>query len=171
MLIQIKEHGKKFAVNLDVQHSLTQKELTKLQQAARHAFDVMNSDSFKLWCWNFSYSGRNHFHDTNLTNEQVYDKLMSGAERLLPVVDNEMDITLLIDHRNKKGVLGYTFKSTIKQWIYNRFFSSANYKQISGNLVHEWCHKMSFGHDYKRTKYREYSVPYAVGYFVARFSS
>ena len=71
-----------------------------------------------------------------------------------------------LDKRYKKGVLGYTYPSTVKQWIYKSFFIDATYKEVSQNLTHEWMHKIGFGHPSKKTSTRKYSVPYACGYFV-----
>lgn len=101
-----------------------------------------------------------------LTDQEVYEKLMLGAEVLNNENDREADIYLKIDRRNKRGVIGYTYGNTSWQWIYQNWFKSYTPEEIAGNLAHEWCHKMGFTHAFKNNPTRHHTVPYAVGYFV-----
>jgi hypothetical protein len=184
MVIQIK--GKKISLNLSIESSLTPNEKEKLELAANHIVDCINSDEFKDWCLGFNYSYTdctgslwwkkcqkvivNHFNwNDGLSNEQVYNKLMSGSEHLSPNADAEMDITLVIDRRNKRGVLGYTYPNSYKQWIYSWFLSSSSYRDVAGNIFHEYCHKLGFDHAYKFHTTRQYTIPYACGYLVRDF--
>lgn len=178
----IKEKGEKLSLNLVVESSLSDAEKLILQKAARHIVSVMNSREFAefvlnyrysyracrgiLWwkrCWTNKVDGFNW--NDSLNNMQIYNKLMTGSEELRPEADNEIDINLVIDRRNKRGVLGYTYPNSIKQWIYSWFLNS-DYKAVAGNLVHEWCHKMGFNHAFKYHYTRQFTVPYAVGYYI-----
>ena len=158
----------------------------KLLLAITKMADVMSSEDFKdfvlnyyyqsykctgsLWNKKCKYYMRYRFrYNKDKTREQIYNHLMTGSEVLLPEEDNEADIRLKLDKSYKKGVLGYTYPNTVWQWIYNWFFSEGTVDQIAGNLAHEWCHKMGYGHESKYNKYRRYTVPYAIGYFVRDF--
>ena len=102
-----------------------------------------------------------------MSKEEIYMHLMAGEETLSEDgEDGEADIFMELDRRSSRNVLGYTYSNTTKQWIYNSFFTNGDDWDIAGNIVHEWVHKMGYGHAYKRTATRQYSVPYAVGYFV-----
>jgi len=164
------------------------KDHVKLQKAINKMAFVLSTDDFKNFVLDFSYNVKvckgfyvwktcksvtrygmryNDLDDKkNLTQSQIYNAIMSGSERLIPEKDQEADIFLELDKKNKKGVLGYTYPSTIWQWVYNSFFKNANYHEVSGNLTHEWCHKIGFGHEKKYNWKRKFTVPYSVGYFV-----
>lgn len=177
-------NNNKFRVTV-VTEDLTDTENKKIQAAAAHMERVFNSEEFKQFVLNYSYTntyttGRlwykkthteviKHFESTEMTNEQVYQTLMNGAEILDSVIDHEADIFLKIDRRNKRGVIGYTYATTKWQWIYNWVTQNYTVQDIAGNLAHEFCHKLGFDHAYYNTPTREYSAPYAVGYFVSAF--
>lgn len=168
--------------------NFSEKDHIKLQDAINHMAIALSSNDFKEFVLDFSYKVKvckgtrpcrtcktvtrygMSYNDLdekeNLTQHQIYEAIMSGGERLIPEKDKEADIFLVLDKRYKKGVLGYTYPSTVKQWIYKSFFMDATYKEVSQNLTHEWIHKIGFGHPSKKTSKRKYSVPYACGYFV-----
>lgn len=171
-------------INLRLEYSnFNDEEVDKLIKAAEHFIKAINSKEFKNFILNFGYeskicSGRfwnkkcvsvniPNFKDNNdKSNMEIYNHLMTGKEVLSNDSDKEIDIEIILDRRNKKGVLGYTYANTTRQWIYNSFFRSGSIEDIAGNIAHEWTHKMGYTHDFRYTPTREYSVPYAVGYFV-----
>lgn len=162
---------------------LTPDEQQEINEAAQIAEKLLNSDEFRNWCINHSYervtiTGRlwwkkYHyqkvfgFHYTTDTGKQVYDKIMAGAEVLDPIPDGEADIWVTVDRRNSTRIVGYTYPNSKWQWIYKWVFRSWGPKDVAGNLIHEWCHKLGYDHEYKFTNNREFSVPYSVGYYVS----
>jgi hypothetical protein len=169
-----------------VTEGLTDKENAYIECAAKRMEYVLNHEKFKEWCLNYSYdyvysTGRLWWKKTfkehricfannqGLTNYQVYNKIMSGAETLDPDLDEQADIYIKVDRSNKRGVIGYTYPNTKWQWIYHWVLDSWSINSIAGNLSHEWCHKIGFDHDFSNTPIRPFSVPYAVGSFVAGF--
>jgi hypothetical protein len=164
----------------------------KLERILPLCAEALGSDEFQDFMANFSYdlkvcSGRwwwkkcrtdviENFKDSYINvngvrkymeKEEVYHHLMTAEEVLSEDgEDKEADIFMELDRRSSRNVLGYTYSNTTKQWIYNSFFKNGDDWDIAGNIVHEWVHKMGYGHAYKRTATRQYSVPYAVGYFV-----
>ena len=174
-----------FTVKLET-NGLTDFELDKVKRAADKMEAVFNSPEFKFWVINFSYdvvktkgalwwkrSKYEHkpcFEDcNNLTNFQVFTKLMSGSESLDPTADETGNIFLTVDRRNKRGVIGYTYPTTKWQTIYGWVLKEYSIDFIAGNLAHEYCHKAGFSHAYYNTPTRQYSIPYAVGAYVASF--
>lgn len=125
-----------------------------------------------LW-WKKTYTEKRYVFANNggLSNYQIYNKLLSGSETLDPELDGIADVFITVDRRNKKGVIGYTYPNTKWQYIYHWVLNSWGVNEIAGNIAHEWCHKIGFDHDFKRTAIRPYSVPYAIGYFVSEFKS
>lgn len=167
-------------------NGLNANEITKINQACQIMEKALNSKEFKSFCLNFSWEKEivtrrwfrkythiekiNQFHYTNLSNFQVYKKIMDGEEYLGGEgPDQEADIFFEIDRRISRNVIGYTYQNTRWQWMYLNQFRNYTSRDIASNLTHEWCHKLSFDHEYGWTSSREYSVPYAVGYFVQKF--
>ena len=132
-----------------------------------HSFEliekVINSEEFKLKVIGYvARDGKKRFtSNQNLTNEQVYLKLMQGSEVLLPETVNEMNFNLTKYFRRFSKVIGYTKigkSQTIKvNW---RFYRSFDVHQMAANITYEWIHLMGFYHD---SASDSDSVPYAVG--------
>jgi len=170
-------------INLTTE-GLTEKEKYLCNQAVAIAEQRLNSEEFrdfilthsyirktytgKLW-WKKEHAERIFsFESCEYTRAQIYQSIMDGREVLSPELDNEADIFLKVDPRSSRSVIGYTYPNTNWQWIYRKVLNSWGPKDVAGNLVHEWCHKLGFGHTYDYTVNRQYSVPYAVGYFVSK---
>lgn len=61
-----------------------------------------------------------------------------------------------------KNTIGYTYPDSPEIYL-NRIFRGYSYWNIwteLSNLFHETLHKLGFGHDFKATERRPYSVPY-----------
>jgi hypothetical protein len=80
-----------------------------------------------------------------------------------------MDLELEIFNRNDTTV-GYTFPNVIRVWMNSKFLNKYNAANVTTNMMHEWLHKLGFGHAYENTPTRKYSVPYAIGYLVAKIA-
>lgn len=149
-------------VNLSITDFNALKE-DKLRDAVERMVIVINSEDFKQKVLNHEYQGVKTFVDNNnLTNEEVYQTLLDGVETLNGVLDNEIDLDLTLYYANNSTV-GYTYPNTNRVWINDKFFTTNTPGKVAGNLVHEWTHKLGFGHDFNVTQRRNYSVPYAVG--------
>lgn len=130
---------------------------------------VVNSEKFKTRIIGAYYDGKPQFVQNNgLTNEQIYEVLMKGAE-----LDSEVDYIWQMDityERGSRGVLGWTYTTTKRIWFNSRYFANREDSGIVGTICHEQAHKLGFSHDYKATARRPYSVPYAVGTVCAELS-
>lgn len=140
--------------------SFTPKESLRLEEARTILETICNSDLFKEKFLSADFHGETSKWK-NKSNLEIYNHFMSGAEVLQPEIDSEADIDLTIfNPKPWSGTVGYTYKNTIRQWINRKFFWSLKIFQVAGNIVHEWGHKLGFGHDYKRTKRRPFSICY-----------
>lgn len=146
--------------------NFTPKELIRLSEAKEILETIVNSDLFRQEVLRADFSGEISEFQFK-TNQEIYDKIMSGAEVLQPEIDNEADIDLTIfNPKPFQKVVGYTYGNTIRQWINRKFFWSLKVYQVAGNILHEWVHKLGFDHDYQRTKRRPFSVPYQMNAIV-----
>jgi hypothetical protein len=158
---------------------LSRKQKDLIERASRLLEKILVSPQFTSKVLNYKYKDRygqinKGFHwpffyhangatSPHLSNQGVLDKILSGAEQLNPELDGEVDIFIRIYEENS-DIIGYTYPDTKWQWINKWVFSSFDEVDIAGNLMHEWCHKLGFDHEYEYTKWRQHSVPYAIGY-------
>jgi hypothetical protein len=134
------------------------------------AFDlikqVVASDEFKQKVLNFKYNGKRQFLDNGgYSNEEIYKKILEGAEKLSPAKDNAMDLTLKSYYADAI-VIGYTMPSIKTIYMNRKFLNKFAANEVAMNLTHEWLHKLGFKHAAKKTANRSKSVPYAVGYIM-----
>jgi len=173
-----------FKVRLLVENFKEHEELM-LKKAVKLMARALGDIMFKEYCINYRYkikhfkwtwSGKKTWYKEykgffdvgNLTQHQIYCQVMKGEEVLSEDgEDGEADIFLRIDRSDKPGVIGYTYPSSIWQWIYSRIFREYGPETVAGNLAHEWVHKLGFSH--KKKKRKKHTPPYAIGYYVRDF--
>ncbi|MCO4754310.1 MAG: hypothetical protein KC478_07495, partial [Bacteriovoracaceae bacterium] len=135
----------------------------KMRLALDKAIIVLNSAEFRDRVINHTYNGQRTFVANNgQTNEEIYETIMAGSEKLKPGIDNEMDLDITLYYQATSTV-GYTYANTTKIWVNSKFFNGYNLGQVAANAVHEWTHKLGYGHTSNYTSARPYSVPYGVG--------
>lgn len=165
---------KKFSVALTASNFFGN-DLKKIMIASGYVEEFVNSDEFERLVLNFSFIDSNDrvqrkFHFTDLSNQEVLAKILSGSEVLSPDDDHEADIQVELDNSWSRNVIGYTYPTTPWQWIYAKFFRNWSAEEIAGNLMHEWLHKIGFDHEFYYTYDRDYSVNYALGYACSEFA-
>ncbi len=150
-----------------------EKQLNKILEAKKFIEATVNSPEFKDKVLNFTYDGKKQFNwNEGMSNEQIYELFMSGKETLNGIEDQEMDFEVELykpKWYQSKKTIGYTMPSTTRIWCNVNFFNKFTPQDVAGNLVHEWIHKIGFGHSVKMNSTRPYTVPYAIGYFMDQF--
>lgn len=142
--------------------------IAKVTKAMDAIVAVVKTQEFKEAVLGFkNKNGQLRFNENRgLSNEQLYELLVSGAERLRPVEDQTMDLKL-IWYRKRNETVGFTYASSSKTWINGHFHDRYTIPQMSRNLFHEWTHKMGFSHKGKRSQ-RPWTVPYGLGKIVEK---
>jgi hypothetical protein len=142
----------------------------KIIEATELIKKVVASEEFRDGILNHTYNGQKTFVDNGgLTNSQIYHRFLAGAEKLTPATNNAIDAELEL-YFETSTVVGYTNPTTKRIWMNTKYFNNYSAAQVAGNLVHEWMHKLGFGHSSSSTPSRPYSVPYAVGYLMGRLA-
>lgn len=138
--------------------------MEKVTRAMEAIVAVVKTQAFKDAVLSFkNKNGELRFNENRgLSNQQIYELLVSGAERLRPVADQTMDLNL-IWYRKNNDTVGYTYASSDRTWINGRFHDGYTIPQMSRNLFHEWTHKMGFGHKSRSSSVRRWTVPYGLG--------
>ncbi len=148
-------------------------EILKLRASLQLLEKVVNSFEFQDRIIQHKYNGRTQFADNaGLSNEKIFERIMSGIEEKAPEIDYEMDLSLAVINpslwqRVRRSVVGYTEPSTGVIHTYRTFFHGLNPHELAAHYMHEWCHCNGFDHDYYATPKRPFSVPYAVGSIVS----
>lgn len=143
----------------------------KVYEAVELIKKVVASSEFKERILNHTYQGKKIFVDNNgLTNEQIYQLIVEGAETMNPTKNGRMDVELELYEQSGRTI-GYTYPHTPRIWINTKFFKRYNPVQVADNLFHEWLHKLGFDHSQKYSNSRNYSVPYAIGYLVEELAA
>ncbi len=138
----------------------------KVMKAAELIKKVITSDTFRKRVLNHKFNGEKAFADNEgLSNAQIYRKILEGSETIKPGKDHEMDLVLLTYYEDAITI-GHTYPTTRNVWMNTKYLNRYNPVQVTGNMMHEWLHKLGFSHPVKNTPWRRFSVPYAVGYIM-----
>jgi hypothetical protein len=163
LLLKVSVHTRNFSAQ----------SMIKMNKAIEILEVVMNSKELKDRIVNYSYEGKVGFYQNNgMSNIQIYNHLMTGAENLKPEVNHTMDfdLTLYRSLNPWSTVKGYTKPDTMRIWLHSKYYKKSTWTalDVAANMAHEWVHKMGFGHDYYYSEIRQFSVPYAVGGLVTK---
>ncbi|MFP5384901.1 MAG: hypothetical protein ACLGHN_02395 [Bacteriovoracia bacterium] len=146
------------------------------EEKVRRAVDlikkVVRTQEFKQRVLNYQYKGEKRFFDNHgFSNEEIYQKILDGAEMMGNTKKNNMmDVELELYHQ-KTTTIGYTYPNTVRIWMNKKYFNRYTPIKVADNLMHEWMHKLGFTHAVKWSKDRDHSVPYAIGYLVEELAA
>jgi len=144
----------------------------KILDAVELLRKVFVSAEFKQRILNHQFYGKKKFlKNKGLSNLEIYNLILSGVEQLHPYRNNAMDLDVQLYTDYHSTVLGFTRPNTGRIWINSKYFNRHSPARIAENLMHEWLHKVGFDHDYRQTRDRKYSVPYAIGYIVGELAA
>lgn len=139
----------------------------KFLQAIEIIKNVIATDEFRSRVLNHTYNGEKTFVDNEgYSNEKIYEMILEGAETLQPSKNNIMDMEVELYYAATTTV-GYTYPNTRRIWVNTKYFDSNSIERVAANLMHEWLHKLGFGHASSYSVSRDYSVPYAIGRMIS----
>lgn len=121
---------------------------------------VTDSSEFKSKVLAFKFQQMSG--DVRKGNEAVYANILDANEKLQPEKDGEVDMEVEFYYAANSTV-GYTYPNVKRIYVNTKFFDSYKPSSVAANLIHEWLHKLGYGHDSASTARRPYSVPYGVG--------
>ena len=155
--------GSQLSINIVLQN-FNEQQTIKMNDAIGRLKLVINSEEFKERVLSHTFKGERTFSlNLGLTNEEVYERIMSGVEVLNRELDYEMDVDVTMYYARLSSVVGYTYRDTIRTWFNSKYFNVFTPAQISANVTHEWMHKLGFGHTSNNSSSRPYTVPYGIG--------
>jgi hypothetical protein len=152
------------------------KDQIKVRKAEAILEHIINSDEFREKVLAFTWRGKKQFNSNNgLSNQEIYDHLLTGEEILMPNSSGVMDFDLSL-YRSKNPwskVKGYTTGKSMRIYMNKKFFRKSSWTpvDVAANMAHEWVHKMGYGHDYRHNQDRPSTVPYAIGHIVTEIAT
>lgn len=139
----------------------------KFDKAIEIIKKVVATEEFRSKVLNHTYNGVKTFVDNDgFSNAQIYQKILDGAETLQPTKNNTMDMEVELYYAATTTV-GYTYPNTKRIWVNTKYFNTNSVEKVASNLMHEWLHKVGFGHAQSYSTSRDYSVPYAIGRMIS----
>jgi hypothetical protein len=143
----------------------------KVESAVSLMKKVISSPEFKEAVLGHTYKGEKTYVDNKgLSNEEIYRIIIDGAEEMgVTTKNNRLDVELEL-YRDSTTTIGYTYPDSTRIWMNLKYFQKYTPLKVAGNLMHEWMHKLGFGHELKYNKDRDYSVPYAIGYLLEKMA-
>lgn len=171
--VKLEQMSKRLGIKARLRNFSRSSDRAKMEKGFQILKEVMNSKRFQQLVHGFVFKGERTFHENNgMTNQEIYEHLMTGGENLKPDHDHTMDFDLSLyrSWNPFSKVKGYTKPDTMRIWIHTKFFRRSSWTpvDVAANLAHEWVHKMGFGHAYNYNPDRPFSVPYAIGGIVAQ---
>ena len=156
-----------FDFNIKV-HDMNSEREEKIFESVELLRRIFASHEFKTRILNHRFNGKKAFAwNKGLSNQEIYQRILGGVEKLEPERNNAMDVEIDLFTDMNSNVLGYTKTQTKKIWMNTKYFNAETTNvELSSHLMHEWLHKLGFGHERKRCQDRVYTVPYAIGYIV-----
>lgn len=152
-------------------YNMTDAQNAKIDAAKKLIKKVVSSEEFKDRVLNFTYNGKKQFVDNNgMTNAEIYQAILDGAETLYPAKNNKMDLEIELYYQ-ATSTIGYTYPNVTKIWMNTKYFNNYTPVEVSDNLTHEWLHKLGFDHATSYSTSRDYSVPYGIGYLVEELAA
>lgn len=161
----------KLRMNVVSLEKFTHEYRIKYLELCSGAEEIVNSPNFKMEVLNHQYRSyygsryfgrwgkfKDGFIDSKDNNLQVYNKFMEGESGLWNV--------MVEAYYSSKNVIGYTYPSTQKVWVNIKYINQP--KVLLGNLIHEQCHNLGYGHSRSWSRSRKYSVPYGLGYIAGK---
>lgn len=126
---------------------------------------IIATKEFRDRIFAHSYSGNDFAFMSNdpcKSDDCVYQHILDGNEKRKNIKDNEMDMEVRF-YYSSGNTVGYTYSNVDYIYVNVKYFDSYALSSVCANMIHEWLHKMGYGHDSSATTRRPYSVPYAVG--------
>lgn len=136
----------------------------RLRESLSHFLHSVNSAEFQ----DLILQHRPFITDDQLTNLQIYDRIMAGREVGTPR-NNIADLDLTLDYRHSTDRVGYTRNRSI--FTYRNIFESSTPVFLAGHYAHEYCHTLGGFPDPDDLSDTSRNVPYEVGRIISLIAS
>lgn len=167
------ERARRFTVDIEISDELSQRDYERMMVAGQLVGVVIRSEKFRQAVLNYvTPSGHHGFLNTELTGEQVYDRILDGAELYNGKVNHRMEFVVkTFDPKEDEGNVIAFVRAKGKYVSFSTKYLYHNATRRANTMMHEWLHLIGFDHEKEYTTSRDYSVPYAIGDIVQDIAS
>jgi len=170
-------------INSLINEKFSAAEKEKINEALLLLEQVVNSDLFKNKVFSFNQPDKtpSFVMNNNKSNEEIYEQLMSGADKFETGRDYELDLEIVPfeskDMKQGGTYMGYVRMNARIIHLNNGYINSNHPVVTAGVILHEYMHNLDFHHDQgigpfrKLIKEHDYTVPYALGFIVMEVSN
>lgn len=135
----------------------------KYEKALKVVASVLKDPEFSKRVMAHKYNGASGFASSSDSPKTVLRKLFEGSETYKKSeIDREADLEVRFYYANNRTV-GYTYPKVGYIMVNTKFFNNYTPASVAANFIHEYLHKLGYGHDSSATARRPYSVPYGIG--------
>jgi hypothetical protein len=153
-------------VSVEILESSSAARIKKIESGGRLLEKILNTELFKSRVVGYVFNGvRGYVDSDGRTNEQVFNLIMEGSEVLSPGIDHTANIKITFYYRPSSTVAQTSSRSLVISFN-KKYLDQFDVVEVAGTLMHEWLHKLGFGHSYRYNNRRDHSIPYAIGYIV-----
>jgi hypothetical protein len=148
----------------------TKRDRTRIYRAVELIETVVNTPEFESRLLDMNYTVEDvttpGYSQTPLSPQEILASIHEAKENFSGgspgVIDLKMDM-----YYEESDTIGYT--SVEDPFFHmNRYFHyDYTATQTSGNIFHEWLHKLGHKHTFDVTPDRKHSIPYKLGYLMA----
>lgn len=103
------------------------------------------------------------FENTSDSQATVYRKLFEGSETYKAAKKDGIAQLEVRFYYAANSTVGYTYPKVGYIMVNTKFFNGYTPSSVAANFIHEYLHKLGYGHDSSATARRPYSVPYGIG--------
>lgn len=129
-----------------IETNFNTRQKVKLNDSLIALDNTLHSECFEKFMLN-----RDIIQTNGKTRQDVIDHLRSSTSKVR-----------LKSYYSIKSTVGYTYPNSDTIHLNEKYHQNFNACQKASQLLHEGAHKLGYGHDFKSTKRRPYSVPYSL---------
>jgi len=156
-------------INIDTSRLNNSVRVIKARECAAKLLIILRSKQFKSEIvnmdrdkWLRGETSKSSFKQ--LTNEEIYNKIMSGKEEWND--DEDFEVDLIIDDYYSWGkVVGYMMPNKPTIFVNTKFFDSMSKLKVVSNMAHEYLHTLGSRHSGYNLRD---SLPYFMNHIVSK---
>jgi hypothetical protein len=130
----------------------TQKDLERVKSAEAKINAMVKSECFEKFL---------------LARPMIQTEGRTNAEVIAHLRQANLEVPVVMYYKNNR-VVGYRQPPSPTIYTNRKFHAGTTPCNAGSNLFHEWSHSLVYGHSFKATRSRPYSVPYSLNAVVSK---
>lgn len=133
--------------------NFSESEVLKIKTALINGSEVLNSGIFEASMLDAKFT-----ENKGMSSKEILELIRLGKDGKDKTSDGDIDIHLT-GYCKRSRTIGYTYLNHYRTWLNKYHLAKMSPDRIFGHILHEYCHRLGFRHEYEKST----SVPYLVG--------